>query len=97
MDVPLPVAGAIRRKNEKKYWSGLSMKKPKVVKIPVYTNICELPCGRIRDLPEEERIPFRKRLVGQTVPFVSGLAMKDQDYFYLCDYWDWKTGNPIWD
>ena len=68
-----------------------------MIKIPVYSNICSYPCGRIRDLPEEEKESFKKKLIGQTIPFVPGLPQADQDYFYLHDYYNWKTGNPLWD
>lgn len=57
---------------------------------------CELPSGRIRDLPEEERTPFTKRLYGQTVPIGPG-KMDEQDYFYICDYLEWKAGAPVSD
>ena len=66
-------------------------------KIPVYYNICELPCGRIRDLPQHEQSDFRERLYGQTYPLVQGLPKEDQDYFYICDYDEWKAGLPVMD
>lgn len=70
---------------------------PLMAKIPVYNNVCELSCGRIRDLPEHEREAFLKRLEGQTRPLVEGLSMEDQDYFYMCDYFEWKMGLPVMD
>ena len=70
---------------------------PLMAKIPVYNNVCELSCGRIRDLPDNEQGAFLKRLKGQTRPLVEGLSMEDQDYFYMCDYFEWKMGLPVMD
>ena len=47
---------------------------------------------RIKDLPEEERKPFRKWLGGQTVPVIEGLPMSEQDAYYVWDYERWKEG-----
>jgi 3',5'-cyclic AMP phosphodiesterase CpdA len=52
---------------------------------------------RVRDLPEEERKPFTKRLRGQTRPMIEGISMDDQDAFYPWDYQDWKDGFPVLD
>ena len=65
--------------------------------IPVYNDICELPCGRLSDLPEEEQDAFSQQLYGQTRPLVRDKDGKPMDYFYMCDYLDWKAGNPVWD
>lgn len=48
---------------------------------------------RIRDLPEGERIPFSEFLVGQTIPWLEGVAREDQDGYYEHDYRNWKR-NP---
>lgn len=63
----------------------------------IYNDICEIPCGRIRDLPASEQAAFTRRLDGQTRPLVTGLPMKDQDYFYVGDYYEWKAGLPVGD
>lgn len=48
---------------------------------------------RIRDLPEAEREPFTKFLVGQTCPMIEGEPMDSQDGYYPWDYENWKC-NP---
>ena len=63
---------------------------------PIY-NFCEIPSGRIRDLPEQERAAFIKRLYGQTIPVHPDFDRKDQDFFYISDYLDWKARLPVWD
>ena len=65
--------------------------------IPVYMNVCELPCGRLCDLPDEEYDAFAYHLEEQTMPLVIGADGKPMDYFYMSDYLDWKAGNPVWD
>ncbi len=65
--------------------------------IPVYMNVCSMSCGRLSDLPEEEREAFEKVLWGQTRPYIIGEDGKPMDYFYMCDYLDWKAGIPVWD
>jgi len=45
---------------------------------------------RIRDLPESERAPFIKFLVGQTCPWIEGEPMESQDGYYRQDYENWK-------
>jgi hypothetical protein len=52
---------------------------------------------RIRNLPEAERVPFNKWLIGQTVPMIEGAPMEDQDAYYPWDYQNWKRGGPITD
>ena len=52
---------------------------------------------RIRDLPEEEREPFRAWLGGQTVPVIEGVPDEEQDGFYWGDYEIWKEGLPVID
>ena len=47
----------------------------------------ESPWPRIRDLPEEEREPFRQFLVGQTCPSIDDPI---QDAYYPWDYDNWK-------
>ncbi len=47
--------------------------------------------SRIRDLPKAEQKPFRKWLDGQTCPLLKGVAYKDQDAYYDCDYRSWKS------
>ena len=70
----------------------------KVFKYPYHIyRFCGIPSGRIRDLPEGERIPFTKRLYGQTIPVHPDFDRKDQDFFYISDYLDWKAGLPVWD
>ena len=48
---------------------------------------------RIRDLPEAERVPFRKWLTGQTVPMIDGLPYEEQDGYYRWDYERWRAQN----
>jgi hypothetical protein len=45
---------------------------------------------RIKDLPEDEQLPFRKWLVGQTCPYIVGVSYDEQDGYYQWDYDDWK-------
>jgi hypothetical protein len=45
---------------------------------------------RIKDLPEEERVPFRNWLAGQTVPLIPTLPYEQQDAYYQWDYDRWK-------
>jgi hypothetical protein len=52
---------------------------------------------RIRDLPEPERNPFTKWLEGQTMPWIEGEPVENQDAFYPWDYERWKAGKPIID
>lgn len=48
------------------------------------------PWPRIRNLPEAERQPFIEFLVGQTVPWIEGEPMEDQDAYYPWDYDNFK-------
>lgn len=52
---------------------------------------------RIRDLPEEERVPFAQWLVGQTVPYLENEPQSEQDAYYPWDYEAWKTHGIIFD
>lgn len=45
---------------------------------------------RIKDLPEQERVPFRQWLSGQTCPLISNLPYEEQDAYYEHDYRNWK-------
>lgn len=45
---------------------------------------------RIRDLPEHEQKPFLEFLHGQTRPLVEGIPDDEQDFYYECDYLNWK-------
>jgi hypothetical protein len=45
---------------------------------------------RIKDLPENEQVPFRKWLTGQTVPLIPTLPYEEQDAYYQWDYDRWK-------
>lgn len=56
-----------------------------------------LPFPCLRDLPEAERAPFAKELEHQTRPLVDGVPREDQDFFYQCDYDNWKSGSPSFD
>lgn len=47
---------------------------------------------RLRDLPEEERIPFEKWNYSSTRPLVMGVKLEDQDFYYPWDYAKWKLG-----
>jgi len=47
---------------------------------------------RIRDLPEEERVPFNQWLAGQTCPWIEGMHEDSQDAYYEHDYRRWKAG-----
>lgn len=47
---------------------------------------------RMRDLPVEEQAPFLEWMMGQTMPFIEGIAREDQDFFYEHDYRRWKAG-----
>lgn len=46
---------------------------------------------RIKDLPEEERAPFRQWLSGQTCPLITNLSYEEQDAYYETDYRYWKA------
>lgn len=46
-----------------------------------------VPWPRLRDLPENEQVPFRVWLEGQTQPGSSA----DEDLFYPWDYERWKA------
>jgi uncharacterized protein YggL (DUF469 family) len=54
---------------------------------------------RIRNLPENEREPFRKWLEGQTRPLMENEPMdtESQDAYYEHDYQSWKRGGGVWD
>lgn len=56
---------------------------------------------RIKDLPSQEQVPFRKWLSGQTCPLIEGLPYDQQDAYYQWDYDRWKEhlkGTPVlWD
>ena len=54
---------------------------------------------RIRNLPEEEREPFRKWLVGQTRPAIEEepMTIEAQDAYYEHDYQAWKRGAKVTD
>lgn len=45
---------------------------------------------RIKDLPEEERVPFKHWLRGQTCPLITNLPYEQQDAYYEHDYQHWK-------
>lgn len=46
---------------------------------------------KIRDLPEDEKIPFSHWLTGKTVPIINGPPDTEQDAFYPWDYKMWKS------
>ena len=46
---------------------------------------------RISELPENEQEPFRKWLIGQTLPFIPNL--EPQDAVFAWDYERWKRAN----
>ena len=48
--------------------------------------------GRLRDIPEPDRLAFRVWLRGTTAPGLSGVSAEEQDAFYLHQYQTWKTG-----
>lgn len=48
------------------------------------------PWPRIRNLPEAERRPFIEFLCGQTVPWIEGEPMEEQDGYYPWDYDNFK-------
>lgn len=54
---------------------------------------------RIRNLPENEREPFRKWIDGQTRPLMENETMdaESQDAYYEHDYQAWKRGGGVWD
>lgn len=52
---------------------------------------------RIKDLPEEERIPFFNWLKGQTVPLIDNIPWEEQDGYFPWDYERWKARLPIID
>lgn len=52
---------------------------------------------RIRDLPASEQASFREWLTGQTMPWIEGEPMEEQDGYYVWDYKRWKEGKPIID
>ena len=45
---------------------------------------------RIRDLPEQEQVPFSAFLAGQTRPWLDGITVEQQDAYYTWDYENWK-------
>jgi len=44
--------------------------------------------GRVRDLPKEEHVPLLTFL--RIKPWKEGLPRKEQDFFYIHDYIEWK-------
>ncbi len=59
-----------------------------------HLNNDDLPWPRRRELPEPERAPFGKWLIGQAVPSIEGAPEDEQDGYYEGDYRRWKTGLP---
>ena len=57
-----------------------------------YPQPADAPYPRLRELPQEEQEPFWEWMQGQTRPSVDGLPDEDQDYFFPCDYAQWKAG-----
>lgn len=52
---------------------------------------------RIKDLPIEQREPFRHWLRGQTCPLIKGVPMSEQDAYYSWDYDGFIAGLPVID
>lgn len=53
---------------------------------------------RIRDLPVEEREPFKAWLTHQTRPIADEtLPRSEWDWYYPWDYARWKQGLPVID
>ena len=51
--------------------------------------------GHIKDLPEDERKPFKEWLRGHIIPpCPKDTPIQDHDAFYMRDYERWKQGLP---